>query len=160
MSFPENHLVPLVGIRHKPEKIPKFLYYLFLEREVSIHLSLETMNEKPARNGAGHLSHRARLDMLARRPTGQQPASVPRFDNRHAARQHCPSSFAITVGAGEVVDERWGRLRRPRTPVGAEDACVALVPQPFIVGTIVVALVEEKRKKDLCSNVHYAGSCH
>lgn len=44
--------------------------------------------------------------------------------------------LAITVGAGAEVDERWGRLRRPRTP-------------PFIVGTIfmVVALVEEKRKE-------------
>src|SRR5579859_3719822 len=34
-----TNLVPLSGIRQKPEKIEKFLYYLFLEREVSIHLS-------------------------------------------------------------------------------------------------------------------------
>ncbi len=53
--------------------------------------------------------------MLARGPTGQQPASVPQFDNRQAALQHCPSILANSVGAGVDEDVGRGRLRRPRT---------------------------------------------
>ena len=36
--------------------------------------------------------------MLARRPTGHLPASVPRFDNRYAARQQRPSSQPLSEG--------------------------------------------------------------
>ncbi len=53
--------------------------------------------------------------MLARRPTGLQPASVPRFDNRHAALQRCPSILVNTVGAGVDEDVGRGTLASPST---------------------------------------------
>jgi hypothetical protein len=67
----------LVGIRRKPEIFEKFLYYLFLEREVSIHLSHK--NERKNRPAMAQATCRTVQDRAYKR-------ADPRDNNLHLSR--------------------------------------------------------------------------